>query len=175
MFLLVSGRVRLHEVTDDGHEILLRIVVTGEVFGDKAAISDATYGGSAQSETASRIYSWTHADMAELLEKIPRLRSNLFGIMARFLEHCRHRYCLLATRPVERRIRWALAELAGSIGDRKPNATVIIGRALQKDIAELASTTIYSVNRVLSGYRRQGLLTKRRGRIVLLAGFRTNP
>src|SRR5437899_4063690 len=47
---------------------------------------------------------------------------------------------------------------------------VITGRAVQQDIADLAATTIYTVNRVLSANERRGILTKKRGRIVL---FRT--
>jgi CRP-like cAMP-binding protein len=50
MFLLESGRVRLHEINVDGRE-LIRIVRPGEVFGDKAAIAGADYRASAERDT----------------------------------------------------------------------------------------------------------------------------
>src|SRR6266404_2984714 len=48
MFLLISGRVRLYELTDEGDDLLLRFVMPGEVFGDKAAIPGENYRASAR-------------------------------------------------------------------------------------------------------------------------------
>src|SRR5438128_6762714 len=170
MFLLESGCVRLNEITADGRELLIRFVRPGEVCGDKAAIAGAEYGASAVSETPVRAYAWTTGMIMALLKEVPRLATNLFGITTRYLHYSRERYRLLATASAERRIRWAVAELARSIGSSEGNATVITGRSVQRDIADLAATTIYTVNRVLSSYERRGILTKKRGRIVL---FRT--
>src|SRR5437899_1569266 len=167
MFLLESGCVRLNEVTTDGRELLIRFVRPGEVCGDKAAIAGARYGASAVSETHVRTYAWTTGAIVALLKEVPRLAMNLFAITTRYLHYSRERYRLLATASAERRIRWALADLARSVGSSDGNATVVTARSIQRDIADLAETTIYTVNRVLSGYERRGILTKKRGRIVL--------
>jgi len=167
MFLLESGRVRLHEITADGRELLIRFVRPGEVFGDKAAIAGADYGASAATDTPVRTYAWTTETLVALLEEVPRLAINLFTITTRYLHYSRERYRMLATAPAERRIDWALAELARSFGSAQGNATAITGRALQQDIADLGITTIYTVSRVLRGYEQRGVLTRKRGRIVL--------
>lgn len=168
MFLLESGRVRLHETTANGRELLIRFVRPGQVFGDKAAITGADYGGSAVSDTAVRTYAWTTKTIVALLEEVPQLAKNLFTIANRYLHYTRERYRMLATAPVERRIRRALTELARSFGSANGNTRVITGRTLQQDIADLAITTIYSVNRVLRRYEQRGILTRKRGRIALL-------
>jgi CRP/FNR family transcriptional regulator, nitrogen oxide reductase regulator len=170
MFLLESGGVRLSEITPDGRELLIRFVRPGEVFGDRAAIAGEHYGASALSATPVRTYAWTTETIAALLEDVPRLATNLFAIMTRYSHYARKRFRLLATAPVERRIRWAVADLARSIGGEEGNATVITGRSIQRDIADLAATTIYTVSRVLGEYERRGILIRKRGRIVL---FRT--
>jgi len=167
MFLLESGRVRLHEITADGRELLIRFVRPGEVFGDKAAIAGADYGASAATDTPVRTYAWTTETLVALLEEVPRLAINLFTITTRYLHYSRERYRMQATAPAERRIDWALAELARSFGSAQGNATAITGRALQQDIADLGITTIYTVSRVLRGYEQRGVLTRKRGRIVL--------
>jgi CRP/FNR family transcriptional regulator, nitrogen oxide reductase regulator len=166
MFLLESGRVRLRETTEHGHELLLRFVVPGDVFGNKGVLPGETYGASAKTDSESRVYSWTQADVEELSGKIPQLRTNLFAIVTRLLTYSRERYRLLATEPVEIRLRWALKQLART-GNRNGNTIEITGQSVQKDIADLASTTIFTVNRLLNDYLRQSLLTKSRGRIVL--------
>jgi CRP/FNR family transcriptional regulator, nitrogen oxide reductase regulator len=171
MFLLESGRVRLHEITANGRELLIRFVRPGEVFGDKAAIPGANYRASAGSDTPVRTYAWTTGAVVALLEEVPRLAINLFAIATRYLHYSRERYRLLATASAEGRIRWAVAELARSFGSAHGNATAITGRALQQDIADLAVTTIYTVSRVLKGYEQRGILSKKRGRIVLSHAF----
>jgi CRP-like cAMP-binding protein len=170
MFLLESGSVRLNEITADGRELLIRFVRPGEVYGDKAAIVGAEYGASAVSDTPVRTYAWTTGMIVALLKEVPRLATNLFAITTQYLHYSRERYRLLATASAERRIRRAVADLARNIGSSDGDATVVTGRSVQRDIADLAATTVYTVNRVLSGYERRGILTKRRGRIVL---FRT--
>jgi CRP/FNR family transcriptional regulator, nitrogen oxide reductase regulator len=171
MFLLESGRVRVHEVTVGGRELLVRLVRPGDVFGDKAAIPDAKYGATATSESPVRAYVWAAASLATLLNEVPRLAINLFNIATRNLHSSRERYRILATLSAEARIRWALTELARGFGLAQGNATAIIGRAIQQDIADLAATTIYTVSRVLRRYEQRGMLTRKRGRIVLLRSF----
>jgi CRP/FNR family transcriptional regulator, nitrogen oxide reductase regulator len=171
MFLLESGRVRLHEITADGHELLIRFVRPGEVFGDKGAIPGSQYRASAGSDTPVRIYAWTTAAMVTLIEELPRLATNLFKIATQYSHYSRERYLLLATASAEDRIRWAVAELARSFGSSQANATAITGRAVQQDIADLSATTIYTVSRVLKGYEQKGVLSKKRGRILLFRSF----
>lgn len=172
LLLLESGRVRLQETTPDGRELLVRFVVPGEVFGDRGSIPGCEYGSTAVSDTAVRVWGWPTATIANLLREIPQLSANLLAITNRYMHYARKRYRMLATEPAEQRIHWALAELARSFGHPQGKSTEITGRALQSDIAELATTTIYTVSRVLNGYERRGLLTRRRGRIVLLPAFR---
>src|SRR5258706_14268350 len=71
IFLLISGRVRLHEVTGEGDDLLLRFVVPGDVFGDKAAMVEEKYGASARADQPSRVISWTTSTMQELMKAVP--------------------------------------------------------------------------------------------------------
>jgi len=172
MFLLVAGRIRLVETTAEGREVLVRFVQPGQVFGDRAAITGSSYGASALCDAPVRVYVWTAKIIAQLLRQIPVLSANLLAITARYHHYARDRYRLLATASVSRRIRWALTDLARSIGVRQGNATILAARAIQRDIADLAGTTVYSVNRALSGYEQRGILSRERGRIILLRALR---
>ena len=171
MFLLESGRARLHEITPDGQELLIRFVRPGEVFGDKGAIPRSQYRASAVSDTPVRIWAWTTAAILTLIEEIPRLARNLFKIATQYSDYSRERYLRLATASAEDRIHWAVAELARGFGSPHADATAIIGQTVQQDIADLSVTTIYTVSRVLKSYQQKGILTKKRGRILLFHPF----
>jgi CRP/FNR family transcriptional regulator, nitrogen oxide reductase regulator len=166
IFVLEAGRVRLKEITEDGREVLIRLIYPDEVFG--AVIADALYRATAQADRLVRAHSWTAEAFTELLDRVPRLQKNLFALTKRLMYLSRDRLRMLATASVERRIEWALAYLAERSGCPRGDAVVIAERSVQRDIADLAATTIYTVNRVLSAYERLGILTKQRGRIVLL-------
>jgi len=166
MFLLEAGRVRLKEITEDGREVLIRLIYPGEVFG--AVIADDRYRATAQADRPVRAHAWTAKAFTELLDRFPRLQKNLFALTKRFMYLSRDRLRMLATASVEHRIGWALAYLAERSGRPRGDGIVIAERSVQRDIADLAATTIYTVNRVLSAYERRGTLTKQRGRIVLL-------
>jgi CRP/FNR family transcriptional regulator, nitrogen oxide reductase regulator len=166
MFLLETGRVRLKETTEHGREVLIRLIYPGEVFG--AVIADALYRATAQADRPVRASAWTAKAFTELLDQLPRLQKNLFALTKRFMYLSRDRLRMLATASVEHRIGWALAYLAERSGRPRGDGIVIAERSVQRDIADLAATTIYTVNRVLSAYERRGILTKQRGRIVLL-------
>jgi CRP-like cAMP-binding protein len=166
MFLIEAGRVCLQEITEDGREVLIRLIYPGEVFG--AVIADAVYRATAQADRPVRAYAWTAKIVTEFLDRFPQLQKNLFALTKRFMYLSRDRLRMLATASVEHRINWALAYLAERAGRSGVDGIVIVERSVQRDIADLAATTIYTVNRVLSGYERCGILTKQRGRIVLL-------
>jgi len=166
MFLVEAGRVRLKEITEDGREVLIRLIYPGEVFG--AVIADDLYRATAQADRPVRAHAWNEKAFEELLDRFPRLQKNLFALTKRFMYLSRDRLRMLATASVERRIDWALDYLAQRAGRPPGDGIVIAERSVQKDIADLAATTIYTVNRVLSAYERRGILIRQRGRIVLL-------
>jgi CRP-like cAMP-binding protein len=170
LFLIETGRVRLYETTDDGREVLVAFLYQGEVFG--AIFADAVYKATTRADTPVRAYSWTAKGMTELIGRFPRLQKNLFELTKRYMYFLRDRYRLLATASAERRVGWALAYLGEKTGKSQEGGVVITGRSVQRDIADLASTTIYTANRVLGEWQQVGALTKERGRIVLLRPLR---
>ena len=166
MYLLQAGRVRLKETTEDGREVLIRLIYPGEVFG--AVIADGLYRATAQADRPVRANAWSANAFTELLDRLPRLQKNLFALTKRFMYLSRDRLRMLATASVEHRIGWALAYLAERSGRPRADGILIAERSVQRDIADLAATTIYTVNRVLSDYQQRGILSKQRGRIILL-------
>jgi len=81
--VLESGRVRLKEITEDGREVLIRLIYPGEVFG--AVIADALYRATAQADRPVRAHAWTAKAFTELLDRFPRLQKNLFALTKRFM------------------------------------------------------------------------------------------
>jgi CRP/FNR family transcriptional regulator len=73
----------------------------------------------------------------------------------------------LAVERVERRIARLLLKLANSVGQASGAAIVIDMPLTRQDIAEMTGTTVESAIRVMSKFRKQGLIVSRSGKLTL--------
>ena len=115
-FLLLHGRVKLSQVTLEGHQIILRYATPGESFGVVAALSGTEYPVSAQSVEDSQLLSWDQASIHRLMSQNPVIALNALRIMSERVREFQDRIRELSTERVERRIARALIRLARQTG-----------------------------------------------------------
>lgn len=168
VYLLVSGEVRIYQVSSGGIQAFLGFAYPGQVVGVGTLLRSSRYAASAQATERTRAWRWERRIFLRLMEGNPKLTFNILRIVGQYLDELRERYVDLATQPVEKRVAWALLKLderqQRSPGKKKyPSAKGIP----QKEIADMASTTIYSVSRVLAKWRRSGFVTRISGRYVV--------
>lgn len=157
-FLLESGRVRLSQVTDRGDEVLVRFVSPGEVFG---YFGLAVGGGnivSAQMARAGRLIVWERETARGLLAQVPKLALNLFSITVSHLIYFQEKARRMATDPVDRRVASAVLELAETLGWSESDHRIVVSDVTQRDLAEMAGTTVYTVSRALARLSASGIL-----------------
>jgi CRP-like cAMP-binding protein len=167
-FLVESGLVRLGQLTVHGDDILVRYVPPGEVFGYFSLSIDAPNIVSAQAVKPSRLAVWDKDVAKQLLAEIPRAAVNLLNIAVADVVYFHERSRRLLVEPVGPRIRSAVAELVQTIGVKLGHGLGIALDVGQREVAELAGTTIFSVNRELRKMEEDGILRASRGRIVVL-------
>ncbi len=168
LFVLTQGRGRLTQVTLDGQEVALRILVPGQMFG-AIGLTDAqaAYPVTAQAMEDSQAVAWESAVFLKLAEKVPHMAFDMMGLMTAYVREMQDRYRELATERVEQRLARALMRLAAQTG-RKTEEGVLIDMTLtRQDLAEMSGTTLYTVSRMLSEWERQGIISTGRERIVL--------
>lgn len=165
-FFLESGRVKIYQVTGSGRQTLMRFVLPGQVFGFDGLLSEH-YSTSAEAIDQSRALAWKRDVFQRLLNNNARLATNLLMMTAEYLNRLREMFIYHTTQAVESRIAWALIKLGEQIGRKTSDPLLIPEESIQKDLADLAGTTIYTVSRVLSTWEREGTITKSRGRIVV--------
>ncbi|MFB3917511.1 MAG: Crp/Fnr family transcriptional regulator [Terriglobales bacterium] len=165
-FLLIEGRISLTLITPDGIEVLLTFITPGGVCGRNALRENSTYAVSARAANDIRVAVWSGDCVRQLVQKYPRLGLNMVGLAFDLLQEFAVRYSYLLTKSVRQRTARALAELARHLGSRTDHGVAIAIH--QRDLAELAGTTVYSVSRVLNEWGRRGLVQKGRGRLIVV-------
>jgi CRP-like cAMP-binding protein len=167
MFVLTDGRVKLTQLTPEGHQIVLRIISPGEAFGGVGAFGEPAYPVSAEAVDASTALAWTSATMRRLLQSEPTLALNALNFVSARLHDLQRRYRQLMTERVERRVARALLRLVKEAGRRVDKGVEIDFPVSRQDIAEMTGTTLYTVSRLLSAWEDQGIVQSGRQRIVL--------
>jgi CRP-like cAMP-binding protein len=166
-YVLLEGRVKLTQLTPEGHQVLVRFIGPGDGFGIVAALNGAEYPLSAQAMEDCLALAWESETIVGLMERYPRIALNALRLLAGRFKELQDRYRELATERVEQRVARALLRLARQTG-RKVEGGVLIDLPLSRqDLAEMTGTTLYTVSRILSRWEQQGLVEAGRERVLI--------
>ena len=166
-FVLLHGHLRVEKTTPQGHQIVVRYVSPGEVFGVAQALAMQHYPATAVAAVDSVALSWPSAAWPRLTAKFPSLAASALQTVGRRLQETQSRIMEMASEQVEQRVAHALLRLAKQAG-RKTEAGVEIDFPISRqDVAEMTGTTLHTVSRILSAWESQGLVEGGRQRIVL--------
>ncbi len=172
LYIIWSGRVKLVRHTDSGRDVVVEVLGPGQLIGEMAVFDGRPYAATAQTLEEVAVVTIARRDFYMLLERYPQVAIGVISELSRRLRLATEMVRSLAVDRVEQRIArmlLRLAELAGRPYEGKPGAMVIDIPLTRQDIAEMTGTTVETAIRVLSRFRKQGLVANARGRVILLA------
>ncbi len=153
VFLVLKGRVKLYQVSDNGKESIIDIVGKGDLVGDMAILEGAQHTIYARTleETVAVAICWE--DFVYLAQRSPRLAFSMAEIMARRLTGLQRAFMNLASKPVSGRLADALLdrvngedvrlgltheELGQTIGASRETVTALLSRFVVLGVIEPA-------------------------------------
>ena len=166
LFLLLSGRARFFTLTPSGDKTLLFWAAPGECLGGAAVLSRRyDYLLSTEIVKAAHVLCWSRASIAEFCQRYPRLMENALLIAYDYFVLYRSLHLALTCKNARQRLATVLVNLASGIGQK-------VSEGVQLDInnEELASeahVTHFTASRLMSQWQRDGMLVKKRGRVLL--------
>ncbi len=165
-FLLLSGRARYFTLTPQGEKILLFWVTPGEVLGGAAILAQhVDYMLSTETVKKSRFLVWSRTSIAEFCQRYPRLMSNALLIAHDYLVLYRALHLSVACHTARQRLATVLVNLATGIGQRVPEGVQL--DVNNEELANEAHVTHFTASRLMSEWQRNGMLIKRRGKVLL--------
>jgi len=159
--VLLSGRLKLSQVTADGQQVTLRYITP------IAALNGKPYPASALAVAPSLAVRWEREVFQRHVQEQAQLSWKLIEELSRRFSEAQSRFREMATERVERRIARALLRLAHQTGRRVEEGVLIDLPLSRQDLAEMIGTTQFTVSRVLSDWERRGLVEAGRARVVL--------
>jgi CRP-like cAMP-binding protein len=167
-FMLLSGRARYFTLTENGHRVILRWILPGEVFGAMALLHrpDA-YLVSTELVRDSELLVWSRRDIRRLVVRYPRLMENVLAVNADYFRWYVTTHLALITRSAPQRLARVLFHLATDIGHTTQDGIEL--DVTNEELADAAYITRFSTSRLISKWQRLGILKKRRGKLFLTA------
>jgi CRP-like cAMP-binding protein len=166
--LVLSGRLKLVQLSADGREVILRLVGPGGLFGAVALFEHAAYPASAVVMEDVEVLLWSGDALRGAMLETPQLALNALRLLSARLGRMQDRVRELATERVERRIARAVLRLVRHAGRRTDDGVQIDMPVTRQEIAELTGTTLFTVSRVLSSWEESGLVRTGRQKVVIL-------
>ncbi|MCL4869719.1 MAG: Crp/Fnr family transcriptional regulator [Anaerolineae bacterium] len=166
-YIILQGRVRLIQVTPEGHQIIVAVMGPGDGLGIIVALSNMNYPVSAVVVEDCLLLGWQADVIQDQMLQIPQLALNGMRMVAHHFVDIQDRYRELATERVERRIARAVLRLVRQAGQRVADGILIDMPLSRQDLAQMTGTTLYTVSRVLSDWEQKGLVSSGRERVVL--------
>ena len=165
-FVVLSGSVKLVQLTEDGDAIVFRLLSSGDAFGTVSMLGADAYPVSAVAVTPVSVAQWAEVEMRRFLEQDARLSLNVLRSVSDRLQALRLQYRQLATEKVERRVARALLKLLQRTGTPVDEGVRLDLPLSREDLAQLTGTTVYTISRIVSRWEAAGVL--RAGRQQLL-------
>ena len=166
-FLLLHGRLKVMQVTQDGQQIIVRVVHPGDLFGFAKALQRADYPGTARAATDSVVLGWPTSLWPQFVEQNPRLAVSTMQTIGQRLEEAHTRIREMSTQEVERRVAHAILRLSHHAGRKESDGIRIDFPISRQDIAEMTGTTLHTVSRILSAWESRGLVEGGRQKLLI--------
>jgi CRP/FNR family transcriptional regulator, nitrogen oxide reductase regulator len=165
-FLVTTGCVDYHVTNEGGRDVLLRRLAAGDIFGVAAFLSKPVgYLGTATAVQHVQVLEWRDEVIRKLAKAYPQLAENALRTVLRYLALYVKRHLELVSNTAQERLAYALSSLGSRTGH--PVARGVEVDIKNEDLASLADVNFFTVSRVLTNWDREGVVEKRRGRIII--------
>jgi CRP/FNR family transcriptional regulator len=168
MYIILIGKVKVAQATEEGKEIILAIHQSQEFFGEISLIDGKTSSAAVVAMEESLVAIISKANFYSLLFSQRKVLENLLRILCLRLRESWKRIHILNFKDAPQRMKMLLKILAGENGERTPGGMRINLRLTHQEIADMTGLTRETVTRVLNQWRKEGLITIPRSRNILL-------
>lgn len=168
MFVIARGRVKVVLFGDNGREVILTLLKTGDFFGEMSLVDDLPRSAHVIAQEDATVLVLKRDQFEEHVKTSPRTALNVMKELSRRLRRADEIIGNLATLDVYGRVAHAMIDLAKQDGEAVDEGILIRSRPTQQEIASMIGTSRETVSRVLSEFQRRGFL-EMRGRSILLS------
>jgi CRP-like cAMP-binding protein len=166
--IIVTGRVRVSTMAEDGREVTLGVLGPGDVLGEMSVLDGEEISADATALEDCVLLAIERGRFLRLLRSSSDLCLRLMAVLCRRLRRSNATLEDMALLDLPTRLGRLLLRLAHDYGSRLPRGTRIDVRLSQKDLSTIVGGSREKVNRQLRQWEADGTIGKDAGRLVIL-------
>jgi CRP-like cAMP-binding protein len=167
IYCINSGKIKLSHSGDDGRDQIIRLVKAGDVIGYKALLSGERYTATAIALEDAAVCFIPKDLFLNILQKDAGLSFEMMRILSSELRKAELKITHLAQKPVRERLAETLLFIRETYGLEEDGQTLNV-RLSREEIANLVGTATESAIRLLSEFRKEGLIELQGKKIRLM-------
>ena len=167
LMAVLRGSIKISSLSSDGKEVVFRIINTGEIFGEIAALDGEERSADAAAITDCELLVFNRGDFLRMLENRADLCMILLRILCRRLRQTTEQVEDVMFRHLESRLAKTLLQLAGRVGLHGLQSKAVELHVSQRELGNMAGGSRESVNKFLQNWHRQGLIDLGKASILI--------
>lgn len=157
VYCINSGKIKLSHLGDDGKEQIIRLLKDGDITGYRALLSGDRYGASAIALEDTHVCFIPKELFLHVLKNDAALAFEMMKLLSDELHRAELQLTHLAQKPVRERLAETLLFIKETYGFEEDGVTLNV-RFSREEIANLVGTATESTIRLLSEFRKDGMV-----------------
>jgi len=169
LYAVLSGKIKLTQLSPEGKELVLCVLGKGEVFGELCLFDEGPHSTLATALEEAEIVTIKCSDMAMIMAHEPEVVTALGKHVGDRLRSLEQKLSDFVFKDVAQRLAGLLADIAHDHGKKDASGGLVVEMKItHQDIAGLIGSTRETTTTTLNQFREKGLIDFQRGRIMIL-------
>jgi len=169
MYIILSGKVKVIQTTEDGKEIILATHKSNELFGEISLIDGKTSPATVLATEDSLIAIISKKDFYFLLSNQSKVLEKLLHILCSRLRESWKRIHILNFNNASQRIKMLFLMLSYDNGKKTSEGVILNMRLTHQNIADMVGLTRETVTRIIDKWRNNGEIKVLKNKLILLS------
>jgi CRP-like cAMP-binding protein len=167
LFVIITGKVKIVRMDDDGREVILSILGVSDFFGEMAILDGLTRSASVVATSKSELFMIHRRDFLKLLTDYPMVAIALLRELTGRLRKADTQIKSLSLKDAAGRVANVVLQLADEVGMFRKGRVEIDELPLQQDLANMAGTSRETISRMIHKFIKKGYLQLQGNKLII--------
>lgn len=167
IYLIKSGKLKLVQTSEDGHEIILDVCGPGEVLGELSLYQNLNEPSSAKAMEETCLCCFSKQQFEDLIKQDPSFAVRIISYLAQKRYETMLKSGKDAGQPVRERLLRLFYHLAEEFGQVTPSATLIDLKITQQELADMIGASRVMVIQALKELKAADIIDKENRYFIL--------
>ncbi len=169
MYIILNGKTKVAQTTEDGKEILLAMHHSGEFFGEMSLLDGKTSPATVVAMEDSSVAIISRQEFYSLIRAQQKVLDNLLLILCSRLRDSWEKIQLLNLKNASQRIKILFLMLSDRYGEKTAEGVTLNIKLTHQEIAEMTGMTRETVTRMIDKWQKDGEISVLKNKFIHLS------